>query len=197
MSYVVRPVAWVRSTRTGPTDDGWDAERATIELADDVPDEALDELASFSHVVVVFCFDRATDAPPAPYARHPRGNESYPRAGIFAQRAKDRPNRLGVSTCRIISVAPRTVKVEGLDAIDGTPVLDLKPYVAQFGPRGDVCQPPWVDELMASTSVNPARDARRPACAGRGSSADHPDRTLVYFLGYVAPTALAVATIRA
>jgi tRNA-Thr(GGU) m(6)t(6)A37 methyltransferase TsaA len=156
MSFVVRPVAWVRSTRAELTDDGWDAEIASIELADGVPDEALEGLELFSHVVVVFVFDRAADAPPAPFARHPRGSEAYPRVGIFAQRAKDRPNRLGVSTCRIQSVEPRRVVVEGLDAVDGTPVLDLKAHVAQFGPRGEVHQPAWVDELMASYFTGPA-----------------------------------------
>jgi tRNA-Thr(GGU) m(6)t(6)A37 methyltransferase TsaA len=155
MAYSVRPVAWVRSTRTAPTDDGWDAERAAVELADDVPDEALDGLGEFSHVVVVYRLDRATEAPPAPFARHPRGNEAYPRVGIFAQRARDRPNRIGVSTCRILSVGPRRVEVEGLDAIDGTPVLDLKAHLAQFGARGEVHQPGCVDELMASYFADP------------------------------------------
>jgi tRNA-Thr(GGU) m(6)t(6)A37 methyltransferase TsaA len=156
MDYAVRPVAWVRSTRSQPTDDGWDAERASIELADDVPDEALEGLELFSHVVVVFLFDRASDAPPAPFARHPRGDETYPRVGIFAQRAKDRPNRLGVSTCRIATVEPRRLAVEGLDAIEGTPVLDLKAYLVQFGPRGEVRQPGWVDDLMAGYFADPA-----------------------------------------
>jgi tRNA-Thr(GGU) m(6)t(6)A37 methyltransferase TsaA len=154
MAYSVRPIAWVRSTRAEATDEGWDAERGAIELADDVPDEALNGLELFSHVVVVFCFDRATDAPPAPFARHPRGDAAYPRVGIFAQRARDRPNRLGVSTCRILSVAGRRVEVEGLDAIDGTPVLDLKAHLVQFGPRGEVHQPAWVDRLMASYFVD-------------------------------------------
>ena len=155
MTYVVRPIGWVRSTRAEPTDDGWDKERGAIELADDVPDEALDGLGLFSHVVVLFVFDRASDAPPAPFLRHPRGNVAYPKVGIFAQRARDRPNRLGVSTCRIVSVAARRVEVEGLDAIDGTPVLDLKAHIDQFGPRGEVHQPAWADELMASYFADP------------------------------------------
>lgn len=149
MEFEVRPVAWVRSTRTEPVDDGWDAEWATIELADDVPDEALLGLVEFSHVVVVFVFDRARDVPPGPWSRHPRNNDAWPKVGIFAQRAKDRPNRLGVTTCRILSVGQRALEVSGLDAIDGTPVLDLKAHLAQFGPRGEVHQPGWVDELMA------------------------------------------------
>lgn len=147
--FSVRPVAWVRSTRAEALDDGWDAERCVIELDDAVPDEALLGLGGFSHVDVVFVFDRASDAPPAPFARHPRGDERWPLVGIFAQRAKDRPNRLGVTTCRVVSVAPRAVEVAGLDAIDGTPVVDLKPHLAQFGARGEVRQPAWVDELMA------------------------------------------------
>jgi tRNA (adenine37-N6)-methyltransferase len=148
MSFEVRPVAWVRSTRTEVADDGWDAERAVIELDASVPDEALVGLEDFSHLDVLFCFDRASDVPPAPYARHPRGNEAWPRVGIFAQRAKDRPNRLGLTTCTILGVAPRTVEVAGLDAVDGTPVVDLKPHVRELDPRSAVRQPAWMDELM-------------------------------------------------
>lgn len=149
MAYSIRPIAWVRSTRTEVLDDGWDRERGVIELADDMPDEALEGLDGFSHVDVVFVFDRALDAPPAPFARHPRGNEAWPRVGILAQRAKDRPNRLGLTTCRVLVVSPRTIEVAGLDAIDGTPVVDVKPHVADLGARGEVRQPWWMDELMA------------------------------------------------
>jgi tRNA (adenine37-N6)-methyltransferase len=149
MAYTVRPIAWVRSTRAAVLDDGWDAERATIELDDAVPDEALDGLVGFSHLDVLFVFDRAEDVPPGRWARHPRGNPALPRVGIFAQRAKDRPNRLGLTTCALGAVTSRTVEVVGLDAVDGTPVVDLKPHVAALGPRGTVRQPAWMDELMA------------------------------------------------
>jgi tRNA (adenine37-N6)-methyltransferase len=147
--FEVRPIAWVRSTRTALLDDDWDKERCHLELADGVPDEAIEGLEGFSHVVVVFVFDRASDVPPGPWSRHPRGNPDWPRVGILAQRAKDRPNRLGLTTCRIRSVTGRRVEVEGLDAVDGTPVLDLKPHVETFGARGEVHQPAWMDALMA------------------------------------------------
>jgi len=149
MAPEVRPIAWVRSTRTELVDDGWDAERATIELDASVPDEALVGLEGFSHLDVVFFFDRASDVPPGPFARHPRGEVRWPRVGIFAQRAKDRPNRLGLTTCAIVEVRPRRVDVVGLDAVDGTPVVDLKPHVRELGARGEVRQPVWMDELMA------------------------------------------------
>jgi tRNA (Thr-GGU) A37 N-methylase len=82
-------------------------------------------------------------------ARHPRGNTAWPNVGILAQRAKNRPNRIGVTVCRLLSVDGLRLTVAALDAIDGTPVLDVKPYMAEFGPRGMVRQPAWSSELMS------------------------------------------------
>jgi tRNA (Thr-GGU) A37 N-methylase len=69
--------------------------------------------------------------------------------GILAQRAKDRVNRLGLSTCELLRVEGAVLHVRGLDAVDGTPVLDIKPYMEEFAPRTAVRQPPWSRELMA------------------------------------------------
>ena len=148
-TYEIRPVAWVRSTRAEVRDDGWDAERCTIELDDAVPDEALVGLEAFSHLDVLYVLDRARDVPPGPWARHPRGNTAWPLVGIFAQRAKERPNRIGLTTVRVVDVGARAVDVAGLDCVDGTPVVDLKPHVAALSARGEVAQPGWMDELMA------------------------------------------------
>ena len=82
-------------------------------------------------------------------ARHPRNRRDWPLVGIFAQRGKNRPNRLGLTTCRIVAVDGLSVEVEGLDAIDGTPVLDIKPVMAEFLPRGAIRQPAWSRKLMA------------------------------------------------
>lgn len=81
-------------------------------------------------------------------ARHPRNNVAWPNVGIFAQRGKNRPNQIGLTICRILKVEQTRLYLEGLDAIDGTPVLDIKPWVKDFGPRGDVDQPAWITELM-------------------------------------------------
>ncbi len=81
-------------------------------------------------------------------ARNPRNRIDWPKVGIFAQRAKRRPNRIGVSCCRLVAVDGLRVHVEALDAIDGSPVLDLKPWVTELGPRGLVRQPAWMTELM-------------------------------------------------
>ena len=123
---------------------------ATVTLdADRFAPDVLDGLAEFSHVEVVYVFDRVDPGAVETGARHPRGNPEWPRVGIFAQRAKGRPNRIGVSVCRLLGVEGLTLTVKALDAIDGSPVLDVKPYLAEFGPRGEVRQPAWSHELMS------------------------------------------------
>ena len=81
-------------------------------------------------------------------ARHPRNNTDWPKIGIFAQRGKNRPNQIGTTICQIKKVEGTTLHLIGLDAIDGTPVLDIKPWVKEFGPRGEIKQPSWITELM-------------------------------------------------
>lgn len=145
---VLQPVAQVRGGRTQPEDDSWDSEVAQIVLHPRFDASALAGLEAFSHVEVVFHFDRVTDNEIVTGARHPRGRSDWPLVGIFAQRGKNRPNRIGVSVCRLLSVEGSTLKVRGLDAIDGTPVLDIKPVMREFLPRGAVEQPEWATELM-------------------------------------------------
>jgi len=130
-------------------DDDWGGVEAVIVLDDRFPDDALAGLADFSHVEVIFVFDQVDEATVTVGARHPRGRTDWPLVGIFAQRGKNRPNRIGLTVCEVVSVVGREVRVRGLDAVDGTPVLDLKPYLREFAPRGDIRQPAWVSELMA------------------------------------------------
>lgn len=142
------PIGTVHSTRTEPTDDDWDQETTVIRLSDEFDGSALWGLDAFSHVEVVYAFHRVDADDVEVGARHPRGNPDWPEVGIFAQRGKNRPNRLGATTCIVLGVEGRTIKVRGLDAIDGTPVIDIKPYMKEFGPRGQVRQPAWATELM-------------------------------------------------
>jgi tRNA-Thr(GGU) m(6)t(6)A37 methyltransferase TsaA len=146
----LRPIGVVRATRSEAVDDRWDQVRSRIELDPAVVDpQATLGLESFSHVEVVFVFDRVDESAVCRGARHPRGNPDWPLVGILAQRAKDRPNRLGLTTCRIVAVDGLVIEVAGLDAIDGTPVLDLKPHMTGFEARGDVIEPAWATELMS------------------------------------------------
>jgi tRNA (Thr-GGU) A37 N-methylase len=97
---------------------------------------------------VVFHFEQVSEDAIIAGARRPRGRADWPLVGIFAQRGKARPNRIGVTVCRLLSVQGIRVKVSGLDAIDGTPVLDIKPVMREFLPRGEIKQPDWAGELM-------------------------------------------------
>jgi tRNA-Thr(GGU) m(6)t(6)A37 methyltransferase TsaA len=142
-------VGVVRSDRKVVLDDDWDSVSALVELEESrFSPDALAGLDTFSHVEVVFLMDRVAPVRIEHGTRHPRNNPAWPRVGIFAQRAKNRPNRIGTTICRIQRIEGLKIYVTGLDAVDGSPVLDLKPWVRELGPRGDVRQPAWVSELM-------------------------------------------------
>src|ERR1700676_4618952 len=148
--FSVRPIGYVKSTRNEPIDDGWDGIETRIELdAKELEPEAVLGLSEFSHIEVVFLFDRADPAKACRGARRSRGREDWPLTGILAQRAKDRPNRLRVTIWRLFRIEKNILYVQGLDAIDGTPVLDIKPVMRGFLPRGEIREPKWAGELMA------------------------------------------------
>ena len=148
LEIVSEPVGRVVGGRAEVLDDEWGGVAAVIRLDERFGADALAGLDAFSRVEVVHHFDRVPAEKVETGARHPRGNTDWPLVGVFAQRGKDRPNRLGVSRCRLLRVDGREVHVEGLDAVDGTPVLDIKPYMTEFGPRGPVDQPTWSTEIM-------------------------------------------------
>jgi len=147
MELVLRPVAYIRNDRAEALDDNWDDVVSSVELASDVPSEALMGLEGFSHVEIVFFADWAEDVPPGPWHRRPRANPEWPDVGVFAQRNKDRPNRILLSTVAIDTLGERSFTVRGLDGIDGTPVLDIKPVFRWSVPRGELRVAPWSEEL--------------------------------------------------
>lgn len=150
MSLMISPVGHVVGGRVPADDDAWDAVSARIELDTARFDAtALLGLDSFSHAEIVYLFDKLPESQVTFGARRPRGNPDWPLVGIFAQRGRNRPNRLAVSVCRIEKVEGTTLHVRGLDAIDGTPVIDIKPVMAGFAPRGHVREPDWAREIMA------------------------------------------------
>ena len=144
----LEPVGRVVGGRTDPIDDDWGDVEATIVLDERFGPDAFQGLDQFSHVEVVFLFHLVDTESVVAGARRPRGRADWPEVGIFAQRAKARPNRIGVTTCEVVDLSGAELRVRGLDAIDGSPVLDLKPYMAGFGPRGEVREPEWAAELM-------------------------------------------------
>jgi tRNA-Thr(GGU) m(6)t(6)A37 methyltransferase TsaA len=146
--FEIEPIGYVQASRTVAEDDFWGNTRSVIQLVDSLGPEALEGLQEFSHVEVIYVFDKVDSSKIVTGARHPRNNKNWPRIGIFAQRGKNRPNRLGSTICRVASIDGRTLVVDELDAIDRTPVIDLKPVMSEFLPRTSVSQPSWSKELM-------------------------------------------------
>jgi tRNA-Thr(GGU) m(6)t(6)A37 methyltransferase TsaA len=148
ISISLQPIGYVRNSRKDLVDDDWDSVPTSIELSADFGPESLKGLEAFSHAEVIYHFDRVPESDIERGARHPRGNREWPSVGIFAQRGKNRPNRLGATLVEILGVEGRLLRVAGLDAVDGTPVLDIKPVMKEFLPRSPVRQPEWSHALM-------------------------------------------------
>lgn len=145
--FSVRPIGWVRSAISEPVDEAWGSVESSIVIESGFR-AGLRGLAEFSHLVVVTFLHRASFDPSRHLVRRPRDLAELPEVGIFAQRAKDRPNPIGLTCVPIVAVEEERVRVRGLDAIDGTPVLDIKPYFQQFDCPGPVRVPDWVRILM-------------------------------------------------
>ena len=144
----LEPIGRVVGGRADPIDDDWGQVEATIVLDERFPEDATAGSSEFSHVEVIYHFDQVNPEGVHVGARHPRNRTDWPKVGIFAQRAKARPNRLGLTTCELLEVQGRHLRVRGLDAIDGSPVLDIKPAMSEFLPRSPLVQPAWSHELM-------------------------------------------------
>jgi tRNA-Thr(GGU) m(6)t(6)A37 methyltransferase TsaA len=145
----LRPIGIVRCPRSELTDDHWGATTSVIELdSSRFSPESILGLEQFSHLEVIYFLHRVPENEVETGARHPRNRTDWPSVGILAQRAKRRPNRIGVSCCELLYVDGLNLCVRALDAVNGTPVLDVKPYFKEFGPRSEVREPEWVAELM-------------------------------------------------
>jgi tRNA-Thr(GGU) m(6)t(6)A37 methyltransferase TsaA len=154
----IEPVGVVEAVRTEVKDDDWGDTESRILLDARFEAEALQGLEDFSHAEVIFFFDRVDPTKIVSGARHPRNNRDWPAIGIFAQRGKNRPNRIGSTICRILGREGRVLRVAELDAVDGTPVLDIKPVMQEFLPRTPLRQPEWSSELMRSYWNVPPRE---------------------------------------
>jgi tRNA (adenine37-N6)-methyltransferase len=148
-NFVLKAIGRERSSIKEVADGCWGGVVSTIELDKNLfgPESTLG-LDQYSHAEVVSLLGKIPPNKVEKGARHPRGREDWPKMGIFAQRSKDRPNR-SITVCEIESVNGLKIRVSELDAVDGTPVLDVKPYFKGFAPRGEVREPSWAGELMA------------------------------------------------
>lgn len=147
MNIVLQPIAFVKNIRTDLSDDYWGSIISEIELAEGIPAKAFNGIDEFSHLEIIFHFDKS-DKSKAVFFGHPRGNTNWPEVGIYAQRKKDRPNAIGITMVELVKREDNKIWVKYLDAIDGTPILDIKPVMKEFLPADEIHQPDWSKELM-------------------------------------------------
>ena len=147
MDILLEVVGRVESPVTEAVDEDWGQVESEI-VVEERYAAGLIGLDGFSHAIVVFYMHKATFNPETHLVRRPQEREDMPLLGIFAQRAKHRPNPIGVTAVEVLGVKHNRLMVRGLDAIDGTPVLDVKPYFPIYDARGEAKVPDWVSRLM-------------------------------------------------
>lgn len=137
----------VKSPVTEGIDENWGSVVSEIYLNPSLV-TGLTGIDQFDHIIVVFYMDRSSFDPKGDLIRRPQGRSDMPEVGIFAQRAKHRPNPIGITAVELIKIIGNVLTVKGLDAIDGTPILDLKPYYPEYDRILEPTVPEWVTRLM-------------------------------------------------
>ena len=149
MNITLKPIGIVHNEMDGPHQGSWEETISIIELMEPFTAESIQGLDSFSHAEILFFFDRVTEDRIQTGSSYSRKNPNWPKVGIFSQRGYTRPNRLGATIVRVLSVSDCTITVQGLDALNGTPVIDIKPVMREFlPPDREIRQPGWADEIM-------------------------------------------------
>lgn len=148
MKIELKAIGFVKNQRKEIIDDNWKEIISEIELAPDIITESLEGIEDFSHLEIIFFMNQVKDKKAIAQYRHPRNNKTLPKLGTYAQRNKNRPNKLGLTTVELIKREGRKITVRKLDAINGTPILDIKPVMKDFQAQGEIKQADWVQEVM-------------------------------------------------
>ena len=137
MRIEMEPIGYVRNEVKDRKDTAWGEDTSSI-LLDKRYISGLKGLEDFSHVIIIYHLDKAKYEKDKHLQRRPQNREDMPLVGIFSQRGKDRPNRIGMTSVKVVSVSEDALVVKGLDAVDGTPVLDIKPYYPVYDKKDAV-----------------------------------------------------------
>ncbi|HPL15824.1 MAG TPA: TrmO family methyltransferase [Spirochaetota bacterium] len=148
MDFTIHSIGTVINGRHDVSDDFWGGIVSEIRLDPSFSEDALAGIEAFSHLEIIFVFHEAVNGRPLTGSGRPRENTRWPETGIFAQRKKTRPNFIGTAMATLVKKEGTSIFVRDLDAINGTPVMDIKPVMKGFLPRGPVTQPAWADEIM-------------------------------------------------
>lgn len=140
-------IGYIKTSISEKSDHNWGENCSEIVINEDLAD-GLKGLTDFSHIIVVYHLNEAKFIKEKHITRKPQGRNDMPDVGIFAQRGKDRPNSIGITAVKLISVNRNIISVRGLDAINKTPVLDIKPYYPHYDLKPNATIPDWVNILM-------------------------------------------------
>lgn len=143
----LEPIGVIHNNVADPVDANWNSVLSEIHIQPELI-AGLKGLTDWSHVLVVYVMHQARFDATMDLVRRPRGLAEMPEVGIFAQRARHRPNRIGITAVKLLGVNEGVVHVRGLDAIDGTPVVDLKPYAPVYDGAYDPLVPAWFLQMM-------------------------------------------------
>jgi len=146
MMIQLHPIGVIKSPVTKMSPGNWGRVQSEIHLEKRYT-AGLKGLEGFSHLLVVFFMHRASFVPDKHLLRRPRADKDQPKTGVFAQRTKYRPNPIGISAVKLLSIAGNVITVQGLDALDNSPLLDIKPYMPIFDQVCDASLPQWVDRF--------------------------------------------------
>ena len=147
--FTIRPIGYVKNERNDPlVDDFWGEMVSEITLIDEIPNEALKGLENFSHIEIIFCLQELNKDKEIVYNSRPRDNKKFPKIGVFALRNRNRPNHIGTTIVKLLTRVKNKIYVQNLDAMNGTPIIDIKPIYREFMPDDEIEQPKWVSQLM-------------------------------------------------
>jgi len=141
MKIILKPIGTVHSPLKAR--ERRDASKIVSEIILDTElTEGLDNLNEFSYITIIYFMHKSHK--PAPLKIHPKIRKDPTPVGVFASRSPDRPNALGKTTVKLLEHRDNILKVQGLDAIDGTPVIDIKPYIPDIDAPPEAKVPPWM-----------------------------------------------------
>lgn len=140
----IRPLGLAKNKVDKPTLPGW-KDVITEIVIDKKYTKGLDGIEDYSHVIVVYWMDKEKECH---LKHHPQGREDIPFIGIFACRCPQRPNRIAISTVELVGRKGNVLIAKGLDIVNGTPILDIKPYTPQYDRVDKAKVPKWVNKLV-------------------------------------------------
>jgi tRNA (adenine37-N6)-methyltransferase len=146
MDIILTPIGIVKNGVFKPGLNDWKKTVSEIEI-DKKYQQALFQLDEFSHIKVLFWMSQVPLKKRTLLKIHPRDRQDLPLVGVFATRSQMRPNPIGITTVKLLKINDNILSVQGLDALNGTPVLDIKPFIPGNDLPSKVIAPKWVKKL--------------------------------------------------